>query len=585
MNELTASTDPAPAGQAVAGQPPGATLYPDYANPELLDKLPLNAKTLLDTGCATGALGLAYLRRNPAARYLGIELNGAAAATAAPRLTDIFTGDAEINPLPFELPDGLDCLIYGDVLEHLIDPWTLLKRQAEALRPGGSAIVCMPNMEHWSVVLRLLKGNFDYDNSGILDRTHLRWFTPRTMGDALRQAGLELADVSPRPVDTANANKFTQALAPGLAALGIDPAEYFNRAAPVQFIWRARKTPPPRIFINATMLAPLGGVSDVRIVEPQRALRTDSAVLTAVTPEPDFGPGMADMPKIAVLHRPLLMGETGLARIRALLAKDYLIVTEFDDHPVFMANRGLDLAQLLSFKAVHAIQTSTPALAEVLAAENPEIAVFENAIFELPGIRNFANPDQITLVFAALNRGDDWAPTIPALNDVARAVGRRLKFVVAHDKDFFDALDTSEKEFHPTLDYPAYLNLLANAEIAFMPLADTVFNRAKSDLKFIEAAACRTVSLASPIVYGTSIQNQKTGLIFNDLAELRAHLLRILAYPEAARRIADAARAYVANNRMLAYQLPPRIAWYTDLWSRRDALTAKLRERMPALFP
>jgi hypothetical protein len=118
-----------------------------------------------------------------------------------------------------------------------------------------------------------------------------------------------------------------------------------------------------------------------------------------------------------------------------------------------------------------------------------------------------------------------------------------------------------------------------------MPLADNVFNRAKSDLKFIEASACRAISLASPTVYAASIQNQKTGLIFGDLAELRAHLLRILAYPEAARRIADAARAYVANERMLAYQIAPRIAWYQNLWSRREDLNARLRERVPALFP
>lgn len=562
----------------------GGVVYPDYANPELLEKLPLAAKTLLDTGCATGALGLAYLRRNPAARYLGIEVNPQSAVAARGRMTDVFVGDAEVDPLPFDVPDGIDCLIYGDVLEHLRDPWALLKRQAEALAVGGTAVVCMPNLEHWSVVLRLLQGTFDYEDQGILDRTHLRWFTARTMGQAMRDAGLELADVSPRPTDTGQAQKFVQALAPGLAALGVDPAEYFNRAGPIQFIWRARKVAPPRIFIQATMLAPLGGVSEVRIVEPQRALRSDSAVLTAISAEPDFGGGLPETPKIALLHRPLLMGESGLARIRALLAKDYLIVTEFDDHPVFMAERGLDLAQLLSFRAVHAIQTSTAALGEVLAADNPEIAVFENGIFELPEIRNFGNPDQVNLVFAALNRGEDWAPVMPALNDVARAVGRRLKFTVAHDKDFFDALETTEKEFLPTLDYPRYLNVLAGAEIAFMPLSDTVFNRGKSDLKFIEAASCRTVSLASPVVYGGRIANQKTGLIFNDLTELRAHLLRVLAYPEAARRIGDAARAYVANERMLAYQVGPRIAWYQGLWARRDELNARLRERVPVLF-
>jgi 2-polyprenyl-3-methyl-5-hydroxy-6-metoxy-1,4-benzoquinol methylase len=568
------------AGGATPALTAGATAYPDYANPELLDKMPLAARVLIDVGCATGALGAAYLRRNPAARMFGIDADSAAIAVAATRLTETACIDVETAPIPFDLPDGVDCLVYGDLLEHLRDPWTLLKRQAELLRSGGTALICMPNVEHWSLAMRLLNGSFNYEESGILDRTHLRWFTPRMMGEALQQAGLELADVAPRPTDLANAQRFVQAIAPGLAAIGVEPNEYLQRAGPLQFIWRARKTPPPRIFINATMLAPLGGVSDVRVVDPLRALRTDSTALTLITAEPEFPAGPADMPKIAILHRPLLVGEAGLQRVRALLAKNYVLVTEFDDHPVFMAERGLDMSQLVTFTAVHAVQTSTPALAQVLAPQNPEIAVFPNAIAELPPIRNFTDPDQITLFFGALNRGEDWAPYMAGLNDVAR----RLRFVVAHDRDFFDALESPEKEFHPTCDYPTYLNLLAGCEIAFMPLADTAFNRAKSDLKFIEAAACRVVSLASDVVYGASIEPNKTGLVFTDSLDMRSHLLRVLAYPEAARRIGDAARAHVAQSRMWAYQVDARMAWYRSLWERRDALNAALRARLPALF-
>jgi hypothetical protein len=85
-------------------------------------------------------------------------------------------------------------------------------------------------------------------------------------------------------------------------------------------------------------------------------------------------------------------------------------------------------------------------------------------------------------------------------------------------------------------------------------------------------------------VYGATIKDRETGLIFSDATELRAQLLRILAYPEAGRRIADAARSYVAGERMMAYQVAERTAWYRSLWERRDALNASLRERMPALF-
>jgi hypothetical protein len=100
------------------------------------------------------------------------------------------------------------------------------------------------------------------------------------MGQALTAAGLELADIAPRPTETVEARRFVAALTPGLRALGLDPDEYYRRAAPLQFIWRARRAAPARLEVNATMLAPLGGVSDVRVTLPLRALRSDSATYT-----------------------------------------------------------------------------------------------------------------------------------------------------------------------------------------------------------------------------------------------------------------------------------------------------------------
>ena len=239
---------------------------------------------------------------------------------------------------------------------------------------------------------------------------------------------------------------------------------------------------------------------------------------------------------------------------------------------------------MLSFKAVHAVQTSTPELAEVLRADNPEVAMFPNAVFELPEVRNFEDSERLTLFFGALNRGDDWAPMMPVLNEIARVVGQRLSFAVVHDQAFFDALDTPYKQFTPICDYPTYMRLLGNADIAFMPLTDTVFNRAKSDLKFIEAASCRVAALASAVVYGSAVEDGRTGLLFRDAVELRACLLRLLAYPEASRRMGDAGRAYVTQGRMLAYQVAERSAWYRSLWQRREELNEALRRRVPELF-
>ena len=151
---------------------------------------------------------------------------------------------------------------------------------------------------------------------------------------------------------------------------------------------------------------------------------------------------------------------------------------------------------------------------------------------------------------------------------------------MVHDQAFFDALVTPHKRFTPTCDHETYLRLLGGCEICFMPLADTPFNRAKSDLKFIEAGAARCAAVASETVYGNTIENGRTGLIFRNEAELREALLRLISAPDLGRALGDAARAYVARERMLAYQTAPRIAWYRKLWERRAELNAALRARV-----
>jgi glycosyltransferase involved in cell wall biosynthesis len=336
------------------------------------------------------------------------------------------------------------------------------------------------------------------------------------------------------------------------------------------------------LAVASSMLAPVGGVSHVRVVYPLQALRSDPAVLAQIGASEVTAP-VPDTPHVFVLHRPLLSGEQGAKVIDRLLAEGWVIVTEFDDHPDHFGM--LDAEDQLAFSGVHAVQVSTPALAAILRARNPEVAVFPNAIRALPEPRNFGDPRVLTLFFGALNRERDWAPLMPVLNEVAQKTGDRLRFSVVHDQGFFAALHTPHKQFTPTCDHETYLELLSRCEISLMPLADTPFNRAKSDLKFIEAGACRVAAVASHVTYGDSVEDGRTGLLFHDAEELRDRLLRLAAMPELARALGDAAREYVAGERMLAYQVAQRIAWYRSLWARRDELTRALRARLAVLAP
>ncbi len=553
----------------------------DFPNPDLLSRIPLASRTVLDVGCGGGALGAAFRRLNPATRLLGIDKDLDAAQQAALHLDDVVAGDVEEDALPFELGDGLDCIVYGDVLEHLREPWDVLRRHAQALAPEGIMLICVPNVEHWSFAARLLKGDWAYEPTGLLDEGHLRWFTLESMRKGLAELGLFPCDVHPRVFAVEQVEAFARALAPGLAALGIDPAEYAGRAAPLQYVWRVRAQPRRTMTIGATMLRPVGGVSDVRVVYPMRALATDPTVSVHLAQTEQIRLPATDGPRIFVFHRPILNGAKGLDTIRGLLQKNFVVVTEFDDHPDFFeALRG---DEQFAFAGVHAVQTSTPALAEVLRQRNPELAVFPNAVRALPDVRNFTAEHPLTVFFGALNREADWQPYLPILNEVAAAMGDALRFSIVHDRALFDALRTPHKTFTPTCDHDTYLELLGASEISFMPLMDTPFNRAKSDLKFIEAAACRVAPLASRIVYADSIEDGQTGALFDRPEDLRVKLTQLLTVPDLAREIGDAARDYVARNRMLAYQVAPRLAWYRSLWDRRAELGAALIARVPAL--
>ncbi len=557
-----------------------ATPYPDRTNPDLLDRIPLDARSVLDVGCGSGALARDYRRRNPAAKLYGIELDPTVAKLAAERMDRVAICDVEAEPLPFG-DIRFDCIIYGDILEHLRDPWAVLARQAAQLTENGTVLVCVPNAEHWSFAYRLLKGRFDYEEQGLFDRTHLRWFSFATMRDALAKAGLRPHDVMGRVFDAPEATEFVRLLEPALRAMDIDPAEYLGRARPLQHVWRARRTALPQLRVISTMLAPVGGVSQLRVIEPMRALSTDPTLTPMVGNGLDIGEFDADTPKLFIFHRPLLAGEPGLDAVRQLLARNYVVVCEFDDHPDYIP--VLQRPDVQNFRAVHAIQTSTEALAAVLRRDNPEVAVFANAIASLPDLRNYADPGRITLFFGGLNREQDWPPYVDALNAVAAFAGDRLHFEIVNDRGLFDALATPHKTFTPLCDYDTYLDILGRCEVSFMPLLDNPFNRCKSDLKFLEAAAHRVTALASPVVYGETISDGRTGMIFHDSSELQQRLARIVANPEIGRVMADAARGYVERHRMLAYQVGRRAAWYRSLWARRDELNAALHARVPEL--
>ncbi len=173
---------------------------PSYIGPrgDLVALLPASCRALLDVGCATGALGAGLKAQRPGARVVGIEVDAAMAAEAERRLDRTIVGDVERWDEVGAALAGqrFDCIVCGDVLEHLRDPWTTLERLVSLLEPGGYALLSLPNIGHADqLVNTFLRKRWAYRERGIHDRTHLRFFARRNVTDLVEQAGLELVEL------------------------------------------------------------------------------------------------------------------------------------------------------------------------------------------------------------------------------------------------------------------------------------------------------------------------------------------------------------------------------------------------------
>lgn len=164
---------------------------------EVATMLPPFAEKVLEIGCGTGGT-LSFLKDSGRCSWIGgVELASAAHALASERLDRTWCGN--IETLDLGLPAGdLDAVLCLDVLEHLADPWAVTARLVSLLKPGGVLIASIPNVRYYKVSFGLLfDGRWDYQDNGVLDRTHLRFFVRDTAAELLTQSGLRVERIQP----------------------------------------------------------------------------------------------------------------------------------------------------------------------------------------------------------------------------------------------------------------------------------------------------------------------------------------------------------------------------------------------------
>ncbi|MDA8117519.1 MAG: class I SAM-dependent methyltransferase [Actinomycetota bacterium] len=165
--------------------------YYQSSRPELVELVPFSAKRVLELGCGEGRTGAAIKLRQGAA-VTGVELEPAVAQIASQLLDDVRQADLDSFEFPWE-DASFDCIVAADVLEHLRDPWRVLREAHRLLARYGVIIVGIPNAGSVEIISALIQGRFDYEDAGLLDRTHLRFFTRATFTEALVDAGFVLA--------------------------------------------------------------------------------------------------------------------------------------------------------------------------------------------------------------------------------------------------------------------------------------------------------------------------------------------------------------------------------------------------------
>ncbi len=154
--------------------------YYSLSRSEILEYIPTDAKKLIEFGCGQGNFS-ELLARERSLEFWGIEINPDAAYHASQKLYRVLCGDA--IELLDQLPNKyFDCVVFNDMLEHLADPYSLLLKLKTKLSPFGVVVASIPKVRYWNVIKKLvLKGEWTYTDKGVLDRTHLRFFTRKSI--------------------------------------------------------------------------------------------------------------------------------------------------------------------------------------------------------------------------------------------------------------------------------------------------------------------------------------------------------------------------------------------------------------------
>lgn len=489
---------------------------------------------------------------------------------------------------------SMDAIFSSHNLEHLYphEVPVALKEFRRVLRRDGFAVITCPDLQsvcEW--VTDDKPAEIVYDSpagpvapidilygyrlalaAGNQFMAHRGGFTRSTLTDNLTSAGFETIAVRRRPFPCldlwalASCERMSEGKIRDLMTIHFPATETVEKLLP----------------IVALGLKKTGGVTEARVDYPLSELAKRPNVRATwgaggVT-VPEHG-----MPGVFILHRQFM--NTPLLRQQAevLAVRGWVLVADMDDDPHHW-DKFIE-TDFYAYRGVHAVTVSTEPLAEMIRHWNPNVQVFPNAIFQLPHVAGTTpkQDDKLRIFFGALNRGKDWEAIQTGILAAAEELGNTVQFVMLHDRAIFDSLpETVSKEFHPTLPHDQYMAVLASCDVALLPLADTPFNRFKSDLKFIECCAAGVVPICSSVVYGERPAHHDIGVFAETADEWRQAVELLCGDTAEIRRRQSLGFEYVKHERMHRHQVAEREAYYRGLLENREKLEAQRQQRLAA---
>lgn len=482
------------------------------------------AGSVLEVGCNTGYFGAA-LRRSGHTVF-GIEMSAAAAEQARQCLNEVFAGTVEEFLADVSYKDRhFDCIVFGDVLEHLRDPLEILLSLCERLNAGGVVVASVPNITHAAVRAMLMGDRWQYAERGILDETHLRFFDKTAFVRLLDSAGLKIEALA------------TVRIPPEATGVRYDPEVLINIATDIcdvgaevfQYVAVAGAGHGNETFLShplrVLILWPNGPwpLGDIRLWNPLMAWSERYGGEVRARSMSDFRASDISWAQVIVVQR------ESSAHLLYLVgnwrSQGKAVVFDIDDLliavPEFLQSsyhyRTVRPLIEKALRRVNMVTTTTARLATELSAYAAQATVIPNCSMYWPDIskNNQITAGAVKLLVASTDTVRVHF-VVPALRRMMEDTALNVELVAIGPTGKFLQAAGLRVTLVPTMPYSEFLAFVATQKnaIGIIPLDDSRFSACKSAIKFIDYASCGVPSVCSDVPpYSDVVTNDVNGVL------------------------------------------------------------------------